>query len=323
MLNEVSIEIINKCLNKCVHCSSSSTLESPEIMPFSLLESVISGLSSLGVKEISLSGGEPLLHPDITEIVQCATKHNIMINIYSCGIIYTKDRFESISIKGFGILKNAGLSRIMFNLQAANERIYDEISDTKGFFPLVIQSIRNSVIAELPTEIHFVPMKINKGEISNIIKFGEQENIDQVSFLKLVPHGRARVNTKRIMLDESEDLSVQKELFNSKEKGARIRIGIPYSTKDNCSTCHAIRKKLYIRYDGCVFGCEAFKYIDFGGEDGNPILPDNVYSTSIEEIVNGSLYLNKSKELVDRYVLVKSKAENCPVQKYLKEMRMK
>jgi MoaA/NifB/PqqE/SkfB family radical SAM enzyme len=93
--------------------------------------------------------------------------------------------------------------------------------------------------------------------------------------------------------------------------------------QNSCSICHAVREKLYIRYDGCVFGCEAFKYIPFFDGDGNPILPNSIYVRSIEEIVDNSPYLSKSKEFVERYSNIKPTTDACPVQKYLKETRKK
>ena len=321
MAKTVSIEIIKKCPNSCLHCSSSSTWDSTEIMPFTLIKSVVDGLNELGVSSISLSGGEPFLHPDLLQIVNYIASYGISINIYSCGIVEESGRFKEISLNKFLELRNMGLNRIMFNLQACNDSSYNQICGNNGYLKYAVQSIRNSVEIQIPTEIHFVPMKINQHEITYILKFAEQEKIDRVSFLKLVPHGRAKENLNIISLDNAENFNIQKLLFEAQARGEKIRIGIPYSdsSQNNCPNCHAVHNKLYIRYDGCVFGCEAFKYITFFSDvDGKELMPNNIYEMDIKAIYSTSPHLHMSQKLVALYSNISCEGENCPVQKYLK-----
>lgn len=318
----VSIEIIKKCPNNCLHCSSSSTWESTDIMPFSLVKTVIDGLDELGVSSISLSGGEPFIHPELFQIVEHIANHDISVNIYSCGIIQEKGKFKEINTADFIVLKNIGLSRIMFNLQACNDFSYNLICGDNNYFKYVLQSIRNAVEVKIPTEVHFVPMKLNQNQITKMFEFAEQEKVDRISFLKLVPHGRAKKNLDKILLDDAENLNVQRLLFQAREQGKNIRIGIPYSdsSQSNCPNCHAVSNKLYIRYDGCVFGCEAFKYINFSPDaDGEEIVPNNIYEMDIKTVCSTSKHLRMSQKLVELYSNIHCEGENCPVQKYLRE----
>ena len=80
---------------------------------------------------------------------------------------------------------------------------------------------------------------------------------------------------------------------------------------------------MYIKYDGTVFGCEAFKYITFQDEFGKDIVPDNISDNSIVEIYHKSEYLQHSVQLVQQYEPCNFGCGNCPVQKYLKEQEMK
>jgi len=177
------------------------------------------------------------------------------------------------------------------------------------------------IIAKIPVEVHFVPMKINKKDIKDIIAFCENESIELVSFLKLVPHGRARENIETILLTKEDDAEVQQELYSIKSKGAKIRIGMPFSKNNGSTKCNATDGKLYIKYDGCVFGCEAFKYINYK-EENSLILPDSIYEKRIDEIVKTSTHLRKSRDLVNAYSTVIIGCENCPVQKYLRTMEV-
>ena len=319
MLYDVSLEILQKCLNNCLHCSSNSCHNSEAILRLDTIKQIIDDIICLGAKRLCLSGGEPFLHPDIVEIVEYASQKGLILDIYSSGIVGEHNLEKSISKEMLWKCKKRGLNRIMFNVQAADSVVYDAIMNTKGKYDLLIQSITNAKECQIDTEIHFVPMKQNFNQIASVIELAEQLNVCCVSFLRLVPHGRAKDNKEKIMLSDDELRSIQKELYCIKETGKKVRIGLPLSYANVETECHAVREKLYIKFDGSVYGCEAFKYIKFFTEDMKEVIPDNVLHNRIREIYNNSLFLNKSVELVDRYSDDCVGCENCPVQKLLRE----
>ena len=321
MLYDVSLEILQKCLNNCLHCSSNSCHNSKAILRLDTIKQIIDDIIYLGAKRLCLSGGEPFLHPDIIEIVEYATQKGLILEVYSSGIVGEYNLEKSISKEMLWECKKRGLNRIMFNVQAADSVVYDAIMNTKGKYDLLIRSMTNAKECQIDTEIHFVPMKQNYNQIANVVKLAEQLNVCCVSFLRLVPHGRAEDNKEKIMLSDDELRSIQKELYSIKETGKKVRIGLPLSHADVETKCHAVREKLYIKFDGSVYGCEAFKYIKFFTEDMKEVIPDNVLHNRIREIYNNSLFLNKSVELVDRYSEDYIGCENCPVQKLLREER--
>lgn len=268
MLYDVSLEILQKCLNNCLHCSSNSCHNSKAILRLDTIKQIIDDIECLGAKRLCLSGGEPFLHPDIIEIIEYATQKGLILDIYSSGIVGEYNLEKSISKAMLLECKKRGLNRIMFNVQAADPVVYDAIMNTKGKYDLLIQSMVNAKECQIDTEIHFVPMKQNYSQIANVVRLAEQLEVCCVSFLRLVPHGRAKDNKEKIMLSDDELRSVQKELYRIKEMGEKVRIGLPLSNADVETKCHAVREKLYIKFDGSVYGCEAFKYIKFFTEDG-------------------------------------------------------
>jgi len=268
-----------------------------------------------GTKRVCLSGGEPFLHDRLEDIVEYINDYNIEVNIYSSGVTDYDNNISSITFERFVSLKNKGLSKIMFNLQSFNQEKYDLITKTKNHFPIVIESIKNAVKAGLYTEIHFVPMKLNINDIDGLIEYAKDLKINKISFLKLVPHGRALDNKKLLILDKQETIKLRKKL--DEIESDYIRIGIPLSLDFKSNLCHAASSKLYIKFDGNVYGCETFKYIKFYDELDNEIFPDNIKKSSLYEIYNNSEYLNSTKEFIKKYSNIDSQCDSCPVQKYI------
>lgn len=318
MLYDVSIEIIQRCLNNCIHCSSNSCKESQEMLSLPLVREILDDISELGAQRVCLSGGEPFLHGDLVDIVGYAASKGLRVGIYSSGIIGSAGEESPLDSDILDRCRAAGLSRVMFNLQAARSDIYDLITGTTGNFGRARESIRRCKESGIDTEIHFVPMRQNLGEIEAVIELAESAGICQVSFLRMVPHGRAKQNEGKIALSEEEVARLQERLYALSDSGKRIRIGIPLSRPGEAGGCHAVKEKLYVKFDGCVFGCEAFKYIRFHDEQGREIKPDNVKNKRLKEILHTSEYLRLSSELVNRFACEESGCESCPVQKYLK-----
>lgn len=319
MIKDASIEIIQKCVNRCIHCSSCSTEDSVAMLDFDTVSRVIQGLQKLKVERVCLSGGEPFLHPNLEEIVKQITACGMTVDIYSCGVWEKAGTTKSLSIEQLSVVKAAGLRSLLFNVQSADEATYDQITQSKGHFPLLRESISNAIACGIRTEIHFVPMRQNVHDVENVIRFAEQMGIEQVNFLKLVPHGRAKENVQKLMISDVELAALCSRLSDLRNEGKSIRLGLPLSIQGNTPPCHAVKEKLYIKFDGLVFGCEAFKYIQFFDRNGNPILPSSVLDKDIEEIYYNSEYLKRSLQLVEQYDACQISCENCPVQKYLKE----
>ena len=70
MVKDLCFEIIEKCPNECKFCSSNSCYTKNNIISFADFKRLIDYFISQGdIEELSLSGGEPFLHPDLFKMV--------------------------------------------------------------------------------------------------------------------------------------------------------------------------------------------------------------------------------------------------------------
>ena len=312
-MKHVSIEILRKCPNNCMHCSSDSGPKKDDfIINYKEIKEIFDGLSEIGVEVVSISGGEPFLHQDLLKVVKYGKEKGFKIFIYTSGIMLDEnDRYIPLKEKLIEELNNAKVDKLIFNLQSLKPDVYDNIMGTSGNLSLLKESIKLSKKYSIYTELHFVPMKLNYKEIESIIKFIEEEGLDRVSFLGLIPHGRAKVNKHKLYLDKDINFEVKKTLANY--EGEKVRVGIPLQIKKQTCICNAVSDKLYIKFDGTVYGCEAFKYYPLYDEENNIIKPDNIKDKDIQWIYNNSKYLKAS--IKEKEIIFNSDVqENCPIQ---------
>lgn len=307
MLKDLCFEIIQTCPNKCMFCSSNSSQEKTTIIELEYFKKTITHfLNNGGIEEISISGGEPFLHPDLFEMIKFCKTNKIRTVIFTSGIKHSskmsnefiqfiKDKckndleeieknepwnerlksnikayydrqlkpntYTCLTKKDCENLKQLGLDKIVFDFQTANSAIDNELMGRKNLNHYLFTSLIRAAMSGLNVDVHFIPMKPNYKEISDILESLEMVNVKNISILNFVPQGRGKENKTQLMLTENElkeffeILKTEMKLFNG-----NIRIGIPLNDKIS-HLCTAGTEKLDIKYDGTILPCPAFKEI--------------------------------------------------------------
>lgn len=300
MLSEISIEILQRCPNRCIYCSSHSNPQATHLIPFEIIKNVIDEAKSLGCKTVCLSGGEPFLHPQILDIISYIAKQQLTCYVYTSGI-YKKDEVYS-SLPNEYIEAIRGMAdKVIFNVEADSSTLYDQIMGTDvGGFDMMKKSISDCVSSGLVVETHVVPMQVNFKHLKSIFEMCYQLGVSKVSILRLVLQGRALENLSLVKLSGEDNREVTKliKVLNVAYKG-KVRIGLPYSDSNCRIYCKAASDKINVRYDGNVYPCEVFKddllNAKFGCE------PDNVWKDSFYNIYQNSPYLNVVRKSIDAF----------------------
>ena len=91
MIKDLCFEVIQTCPNNCLFCSSCSGIDKKMSVDYDTFKKTIDFfMSHGGIEEISISGGEPLLHPDIFKIIRYCKKYGIRTVLFTSGIKFRK-----------------------------------------------------------------------------------------------------------------------------------------------------------------------------------------------------------------------------------------
>lgn len=224
MIKDLCFEITQQCPNRCIFCSSNSGYDCKSEIPYTAFERVIDSLQrDYGIVEVSLSGGEPLLHPDIIRMIEKLNSYRIRSRLYTGGVMPSIERilwsedsslasiakqlnqrtFRDVSLQKFVELKQAGLDIVVFSLHASEEDTYNKLMGTTGQYAHTLQSILNAQRADLTVEVHYAPMQLNKDEFEDVLELCDIAGIDTLSVLKFVPQGRACQHAEELVLSEN------------------------------------------------------------------------------------------------------------------------
>ena len=124
----IAWEITRRCNLRCVHCRSSSELEAQGHPDFSLEEAkqTLDQIHAYANPVMVLSGGEPLLRPDVFDIARYGTSLGLRMCMATNGALVTREVC--------GEIKDSGIKMVSLSLDGATAAVHDNFRCQPGAF---------------------------------------------------------------------------------------------------------------------------------------------------------------------------------------------
>lgn len=94
---------IRRCNLSCAYCNEYDDFSDP--IPTRLMLRRIDRLAELGTSIVTISGGEPLLHPELEEIIRRIRQRNMLAGLISNGYLMSRQRILSLNQAGLDHLQ--------------------------------------------------------------------------------------------------------------------------------------------------------------------------------------------------------------------------
>jgi MoaA/NifB/PqqE/SkfB family radical SAM enzyme len=94
---------IRRCNLSCAYCNEYDDVSKP--VPTDVMIQRINRLADLGTGVVTLSGGEPLLHPELDEIIAAIRRRGVMAAMITNGYLLTPDRVKKLNAAGLDHLQ--------------------------------------------------------------------------------------------------------------------------------------------------------------------------------------------------------------------------
>ncbi|MBX7196321.1 MAG: radical SAM protein [Sandaracinaceae bacterium] len=158
-MDHVVLHVTDRCNLNCQHCLRDPG-GGPLDLPLETIVRVLDQLVAYRIKSVSLTGGEPLLHPQLSEIVDAIVAREL-----GWSIICNASRFEDLA----ALLRErkerrAALKFVGFSLDGATEETHDRIRGA-GSHLEVMRAIARCVADEIPFALQMAINRANRHEI--------------------------------------------------------------------------------------------------------------------------------------------------------------
>ncbi len=202
---KIMLQITEKCNMNCEHCFVKST-KFGKIMHFESIKNIILPIFvSNNVKKVTLTGGEPLTHPNIKEIIHLFLENNISVSVCTNGLNITYDL-----IKEFSKLNNLHYNVSLDGLRLETHGKFRAI-DTLSRMTKIINNIemlgQNSLLNGVLTTPNIYT---SVEEYVELCKFAKDNNAKYVLMNPLSPFGRGE-ETQKLAYSRDKMIELKKK----------------------------------------------------------------------------------------------------------------
>lgn len=178
------VQLLRQCNYQCLHCSQAAPHvgdQRVEVVPVEIVKRRIDDLCTSGLKRVRFTGGEPLLHPQLAEIVAYAKSLSLDTSIVTNGILLRTTARDLI---------DAGLNAVWISLYGPNQDAYEAMAQRRApveLFGSVIKSlsisgVRVGVYCTVDLELPNLDLSL----LSELVLKG----VTHVKFMQLMEQGR-------------------------------------------------------------------------------------------------------------------------------------
>lgn len=283
------IELTESCNLSCIHCHASDrTTKEDELTTLEIFRLLDELARISGFRMVAFTGGEPLLRPDLYEILEYAKKLGFSTTLASNGTLITPQIAKKLA--------DAGLSIAAISLDSTDEKIHDQIRGKKGSLERAYSGMKAINDAGIVLHINVTIAKYNEEQVNDLITASEELGAAILILYQLIPVGRgekiapsalSKEGNKRLITKIKNcqfDSSLIMEPVGGPQywadllHSAGIRKGILLSWAEHLfHGCCAGRGFVYIKPQGDVLACPFI-----------PVSCGNVRNESFDSIYHNS-----------------------------------
>jgi len=162
------IELTSRCNEHCIHCYIPQEKKIYDIDP-ALFYSILKQCSEMNVLGLTLSGGEPMLHPHFIAFLRKAKEYDFSVNILSNLTLITDEIIAE--------MKSNRLSSVQVSLYSMNSDIHDSITKSPGSFIKTKNAIIRLIENDIPLQISCPVMNQNINCYADVAKWANDHKV--------------------------------------------------------------------------------------------------------------------------------------------------
>ncbi|MCG0277850.1 MAG: putative heme d1 biosynthesis radical SAM protein NirJ2 [Thermanaeromonas sp.] len=179
----ISWNTTNQCNLYCDHCYRDSGAKLEEELSYAEAKELINGAARAGFRLFIFSGGEPLMRPDLLELVAYASSQGLRAVLGSNGTLLTPELARE--------LKRAGAAAVGISLDSCDPTKHDRLRRREGAWEKAVAGMEACRSAGLPFQVHTTVFDWNREELTKITDLALSLGARAHHFFFLVPTGRA------------------------------------------------------------------------------------------------------------------------------------
>lgn len=292
----IGLEITLACNLNCRHCASSAGRPRSNELTTNEMIAICDQFPDLLVREVDITGGEPLVRKDWFKIAEHLGKLNIHVRMVTNGLLL-KDNISRII--------NAGLSTVGISFDGL-ENTHDFIRERKGLFKRIIDGVEAAIAANIPVAAITAVNNRNVDELQELQTVLFDLGIRDWQVQPIFSRGRAKETelnlSESAFLEMGEFVKRRMKMCDASGFHLMPADGVGYYT-DMDTRDHA--------WKGCSAGLSTCGITADGKIKGCLSLPDHFIEGDLRQNDLWDIWFNKHSFAYNRQFSVNDLGENC------------
>ena len=300
-LNNLFCNITSRCDQACKYCHSPKHIFDKKDMSLSLLEKVAAQANEINIKNFVLTGGEPLLHPQLGDILEILSGYEFDIKMATNGASMDKNVLD--------LLKQFRVKSLQVSVDTLNKEHYQLVRGVDRL-DRVIENVRDIISGgSIHLAVSSVGNRIVIDELEDLLQFCYEEGIPTFTLTKPIPVNAGALNNQ-LLLSDKEFVRLIDRLINTfyyNTNHALLELGYPYARDSylhkkwrdkiamNITTCEGGRNSLTISVDGKVTPCVCFETEEFYFGDINSVSLEDLWKSEFLGYFRGEHKYNRCR----------------------------
>ena len=267
---DLVVSVTTRCNFSCPYCLRSLVDKNKTFikdLPLSIFETVLKEGRKLNFQGISLTGGEPILHPEFKKMLAIARRENYHFSIISNAWLY-KEYFPFISEY------RSNLRWMVLSLDGVTAEVHDAVRNKPGSFKKVVEAMKFYKEKNAPVCVNSCITQKNLHQLEELPAFCLEHGVKGIRISAIIsPYGEKSANFPADILTENERSKALEKISELQKKywdRCSIRanpsfISIPKNqtvgSKTQSVLCPAIiNRAIHLDHDGgMLFCCNIYK----------------------------------------------------------------
>ena len=194
-------ELTHRCPLRCPYCSNPLELDrARDELDSDAWRRMLDQAAAMGVLEVHFSGGEPMVRPDLEELVAHAARAGLYTSLITSGVLLTDARAD--------MLADAGIDHVQISFQDAEDGTGDRIAGYDDAQRLKREAAERVRERDLPLTINAVMHRQNLVRLPDVIDLAVDLGAGRLEVAHVQYYGWALANRdallpSRAQLDEA------------------------------------------------------------------------------------------------------------------------